>query len=251
MSYLPNLMPADELEFEAMKGRDIRVLSYYDILENEDHELMFSVKQLPFPRSEGFEPRMYYDGGEHTIFLKNEHTVVICDCIHPGVRGSLGKVSEVLIAELADGEIAEEYMSGLLLADGVEKLATQLIEYAIITGEYTDSSDNNDNDNDEIEEMIAENHDRFEDITVELWPDENPTQKKVVKIIAYHFGCNAAAIAPDDKLRDDIGMDDLDFIELTMALEEEYELIIPEWDYAYWRTVGDVVKYITKQTQGE
>ena len=247
MSYLPNLTPADELDFEAMKDRDIRVLSYYDILENEDHELMFTIKHRPFPVSEDFKPRMYYDGGEHTIFLKNENIVTICDFIHPGVRDSLGKVNEVLIGELADGTIVEEYMIELLLADGVEKLAERLIEYARITGEYADSSDINNDD--EIEEMIAENHDRFEDITVELWPDENPTQRKVVKIIADHFGCNAPAIAPDDKLRDDIGMNDLDFIELTMALEEEYELIIPDWDSAGWHTVGDVVNYITKQTQ--
>ncbi|BAF59921.1 acyl carrier protein [Pelotomaculum thermopropionicum SI] len=43
---------------------------------------------------------------------------------------------------------------------------------------------------------------------------------------------------------DDLGADSLDIVELVMALEEEFDLEIPDEDAEKIRTVGEAVKYI-------
>ncbi len=46
------------------------------------------------------------------------------------------------------------------------------------------------------------------------------------------------------KLKGDLIMDSLDGVELVMALEEKFDIEIPNEDMAKLETVGDVVKYI-------
>ena len=43
---------------------------------------------------------------------------------------------------------------------------------------------------------------------------------------------------------DDLGADSLDIVELVMALEEEFDMEIPDADAEKVATVGDVVDYI-------
>ena len=43
---------------------------------------------------------------------------------------------------------------------------------------------------------------------------------------------------------DDLGADSLDTVELIMALEEEFNIEIPDEDAEKMSTVGDAVKYI-------
>ena len=118
------------LTIEDLKKRNICVLSYYDILENEDNELMFVIKQES-PRPEDFSPGFYYDGGEHGIFIKDDEWVYVCDHIHPGVRGTVAKTvengEEILFAELLDGNVAAEYMVETFWRKGVVILAEELI----------------------------------------------------------------------------------------------------------------------------
>ena len=57
------------------------------------------------------------------------------------------------------------------------------------------------------------------------------------------------SVAPDDvKMEstfiDDLGADSLDIVELIMALEEEFDIEIPDADAEKVVTVGDVVDYI-------
>ena len=114
----PDVMPE-----ETLKGKAMQVLSYYDIMENDDKELLFAIKYLDSPLLEEDSPVMYYDGGPHAILVKNDDLAVICDFVHPGVRGSLGKVKEVLVAELVDGSIKEEYTAEMRHVQGIEEIA--------------------------------------------------------------------------------------------------------------------------------
>ena len=43
---------------------------------------------------------------------------------------------------------------------------------------------------------------------------------------------------------DDLKADSLDIVELVMALEDEFDIKIPDEDYDKIKTVGDVIDYI-------
>ena len=64
---------------------------------------------------------------------------------------------------------------------------------------------------------------------------------KVKEIIVEQLG---VAITPDASFIDDLGADSLDIVELIMALEEEFDLEIPDADAEKVVTVSDVVEYI-------
>ena len=67
---------------------------------------------------------------------------------------------------------------------------------------------------------------------------------KVKEIIVEQLGVAETAITPDASFIDDLGADSLDIVELIMALEEEFDLEIPDADAEKVVTFGDVVDYI-------
>lgn len=68
--------------------------------------------------------------------------------------------------------------------------------------------------------------------------------EKVRKIIAEQLGIEEDEITMESSFIDDLGADSLDIVELIMALEEEFDLEIPESEAEKITTVGDVVEYI-------
>lgn len=68
--------------------------------------------------------------------------------------------------------------------------------------------------------------------------------EKVRSIIAEQLGLEESEIAMESSFVDDLGADSLDIVELIMALEEEFDLEIPDEDAEKVATVGDVVGYI-------
>jgi len=73
---------------------------------------------------------------------------------------------------------------------------------------------------------------------------ENELFEKVKGIIVEQLGANADAVKLDASFIDDLGADSLDIVELVMALEEEFDIEIPDGDAEKVVTVGDVVDYI-------
>ena len=67
---------------------------------------------------------------------------------------------------------------------------------------------------------------------------------KVKEIIVEQLGVAETSIAPEASFIDDLGADSLDIVELIMALEEEFDLEIPDADAEKIVTVSDVVDYI-------
>ena len=67
---------------------------------------------------------------------------------------------------------------------------------------------------------------------------------KVKEIIIEQLGVAESAITNEASFIDDLGADSLDIVELVMALEEEFDLEIPDNDAEKVVTVGDVVEYI-------
>ena len=68
--------------------------------------------------------------------------------------------------------------------------------------------------------------------------------EKVKGIIVEQLGTAESAVSMEASFIDDLGADSLDIVELIMALEEEFDIEIPDADVEKVVTVGDVVEYI-------
>ena len=68
--------------------------------------------------------------------------------------------------------------------------------------------------------------------------------EKVKGIIVEQLGVAEASVTMEASFIDDLGADSLDIVELVMALEEEFDIEIPDADAEIVTTVGDVVEYI-------
>jgi acyl carrier protein len=71
------------------------------------------------------------------------------------------------------------------------------------------------------------------------------TFEKVKKIIVEQLGVKAEEIRPEANFAEDLGADSLDTVELVMALEEEFDIEIPDEAAEKIRTVQEAVDYIT------
>ena len=68
--------------------------------------------------------------------------------------------------------------------------------------------------------------------------------EKVKGIIVEQLGVTDTSVTSEASFIDDLGADSLDIVELVMALEEEFDMEIPDTDAEKVVTVGDVVDYI-------
>ena len=68
--------------------------------------------------------------------------------------------------------------------------------------------------------------------------------EKVKAIIVEQLGVAESAVNMEASFIDDLGADSLDIVELIMALEEEFDIEIPDADAEKVVVVGDVVEYI-------
>jgi len=70
------------------------------------------------------------------------------------------------------------------------------------------------------------------------------TFEKVQKIIADQFEVDPSEITMDTHMVDDLGADSLDVVELSMSVEEEFDLTVDDDQAANLLKVGDIVAYI-------
>ncbi len=68
--------------------------------------------------------------------------------------------------------------------------------------------------------------------------------EKVRDIIVEQLGVETDEVTLESSFIDDLGADSLDIVELIMALEEEFDMEIPDEEAEKVTTVADVVNYI-------
>jgi len=68
--------------------------------------------------------------------------------------------------------------------------------------------------------------------------------EKVRDIIVEQLGVDEEDVKMEASFIDDLGADSLDIVELIMAIEEEFDLEIPDKEAEKITTVGDAVEYI-------
>jgi len=67
---------------------------------------------------------------------------------------------------------------------------------------------------------------------------------RMAEIIVEQLGVSPEEISPEASFMDDLGADSLDVVELVMAMEEEFDIEIPDDDAEKIQTIGDAVSYV-------
>ncbi|MFP3929139.1 MAG: acyl carrier protein [Desulfobacteraceae bacterium] len=71
-------------------------------------------------------------------------------------------------------------------------------------------------------------------------------EEKVKSIICEQLNVSEEDVVPEASFVDDLGADSLDQVELIMAMEEEFDLSIPDEDAEKIATVQDAIDYIKR-----
>ena len=67
---------------------------------------------------------------------------------------------------------------------------------------------------------------------------------KVKEVILDNLSCDETDVTLKASLTEDLGADSLDAVELNMALEDAFDVKIPDAALEQMKTVGDIVSYI-------
>jgi acyl carrier protein len=70
------------------------------------------------------------------------------------------------------------------------------------------------------------------------------TFERVSQIVVEQLGVDESQVVTEASFVDDLGADSLDIVELIMALEEDFDIEIPDEDAEKLKTINDAVKYI-------
>ena len=72
--------------------------------------------------------------------------------------------------------------------------------------------------------------------------------EKVIAVLADKLSKDEAEITAESNIREDLGADSLDMVEIVMGLEDEFDIEIPDEDAEKIKSVGDAVEYIKANT---
>ena len=71
--------------------------------------------------------------------------------------------------------------------------------------------------------------------------------EEVQKILAKQLRIDASKVQMDSRIKEDLGADSLNILQLLMKIEDDYGIMIPDEKLAHFETVRDVVTYLDGQ----
>lgn len=71
--------------------------------------------------------------------------------------------------------------------------------------------------------------------------------QKITKVIVEKLGVSEDQVKPEAAFIDDLGADSLDQVELVIALEDEFDIEIPDEEAEKLKKVSDVIAYVTSK----
>ncbi len=74
-------------------------------------------------------------------------------------------------------------------------------------------------------------------------------EDRVTEIIVEQLGVTREDLSPEASFIDDLGADSLDIVELVMAMEEEFDVEIPDEDAEKIQTIGDAIEYVKEKAK--
>ena len=69
-------------------------------------------------------------------------------------------------------------------------------------------------------------------------------EERIRGVVARQLGVERADVVPEASLYDDLGADSLELVELLMALEDEFDIEVPEDVAETITTIADVERYL-------
>ena len=69
---------------------------------------------------------------------------------------------------------------------------------------------------------------------------------QIRQLVAEKLGVDRTQVTPQASILDDLGADSLDVVELVMAIEESFDIEIPDEAIETMRTIGDVESYVAQ-----
>jgi len=70
------------------------------------------------------------------------------------------------------------------------------------------------------------------------------TFEKIREIIVEQLGVEESAVTLETSLMKDLEADSLDAVEIIMAIEDEFDIEVPDEEAEKFQNVGDIVKYV-------
>lgn len=71
--------------------------------------------------------------------------------------------------------------------------------------------------------------------------------EKIKQILADQLDADIDEMTMETRIADDLGADSLDVVEMLMAIEDDFDVEIPDEDIEGLKTIGDVVEYINNK----
>jgi acyl carrier protein len=78
----------------------------------------------------------------------------------------------------------------------------------------------------------------------------NNIEQRVKNIVGEQLGLDENGIKPEQRLVEDLGADSLDLVELVMAVEDEFDIDIPDQEAEKIETVQQYIDYLTTVSAG-
>jgi acyl carrier protein len=69
-------------------------------------------------------------------------------------------------------------------------------------------------------------------------------EQRIRGVVARQLGVDLGEVVPDATLQEDLGADSLELVELLMALEDEFDIEVPEDVAETITTIADVERYL-------
>ena len=69
---------------------------------------------------------------------------------------------------------------------------------------------------------------------------------EVKEVLIKQLRLKDTEVTPDSKIKEDLGADSLDILQILMTIEEEHGIVIPDESLAEFKTVQDIVDYLEK-----
>ena len=79
---------------------------------------------------------------------------------------------------------------------------------------------------------------------------EASLQDRLRQLVSSQLGVELNEVVADARILDDLGADSLDVVELVMALEEAFDIVVPDEDIEGMLTIGDVESYVAGRVTG-